>query len=63
MERRKKKEMIQIERNDEEPYYPEDYMTDEEYEALCERMDRTQGERDEYLDMLRKEETNEDDRP
>lgn len=46
--------MKQIERTDEEPYYPEDDMTDEEYEAYCERLDREAGEYDEYLDMLRK---------
>ncbi|MDE5886726.1 MAG: hypothetical protein K2H46_03965 [Muribaculaceae bacterium] len=47
--------MKQIERTDEEPYFPEDDMTDEEYETYCERMDKEIGERDEYYDKLRKE--------
>lgn len=47
--------MIQIERTDEEPYYPVDDMTEEDYEALCERMDWMEAERDEYYDRLRKE--------
>ena len=46
---------MKLERTSEEPYYPEDYMTDEEYEALCEKRDRIEGERDEYIDKLRKE--------
>ena len=46
---------MKLERTDEEPYSPLDYMTDEEYEAYCERMDRIEGERDEYIDRLRKE--------
>ena len=46
---------MKLERTDEEPYFPEDDMTDEEYEAYCERMDKEIGERDEYIDRLRKE--------
>lgn len=47
--------MIQLERTDEEPYYPEDDMTEEDYEALCESTDRMEAELDEYYDRLRKE--------
>lgn len=46
--------MKQFERTEEEPYYPEDDMTDEEYEAYCDRADMAIGEIDEHIDRMRK---------
>lgn len=48
--------MKYLERTDEEPYYPEDYMTDEEYEEYCHKMDMEIGEFDEHIDRIRKKE-------
>lgn len=47
--------MTHLERHNEEPYDPTWDMTDEEYEAYCARLDREEGERDEYYDRIRKE--------
>lgn len=47
--------MKQIERTSHEPYYPEDDMTDEQYQAYCEEWEESMGEYDEYQDRKRKE--------
>lgn len=47
--------MRQLERNDQEPYYPEDSMTDEEYEALLTKEENSIGEYEEWLDNQRRE--------
>lgn len=47
--------MIQLERTDREPYYPEDDMTAEQYQAYCEEWEDMVGEYDEWQDRKRKE--------
>lgn len=42
--------MKQFERTDQEPYYPEDFMTEEEYNAAIDRADLIAGEYDDYLE-------------
>ena len=47
--------MKQLERTDRELYYPEDYMSDSQYQAYCEEWEKSIGEYDEWQDRKRKE--------